>query len=391
MFKSVSRSLALQFTGFVVLLVLINGATFIVADYQNTQRLMDGRLFEDSHRILESLPYPFTQMGVITTLPPHIRDRVRVLDAHENPIYVGSFFISVPMTIGDQQFMTSNVMGEGMRIFTAPVFSSGSIVGYVQVGTTADVHPGDLPDRILVFLFTTAFISILTYLVGLYFSRRSLKPAEEMFERLEQFTQDASHELRTPLAVLGSSLDVAMKTGKHKEGIESAKEDLKQISKLVERLLELTRLDRFTLEKKDIALSDLVEDTVSKFTLLAEKKHLTLSAKIDPAIHVYGDEALVRQVLTNLLSNALKFNVENGSVHVKLTKNFLIISDTGVGIPTEDLANVFDRFYQADTSRSNDGLGLGLALVKRIIVLHRWKIGVESAPGTGTTFTIFFS
>jgi signal transduction histidine kinase len=102
-----------------------------------------------------------------------------------------------------------------------------------------------------------------------------------------------------------------------------------------------------------------------------------------------GDPALLRQVLTNLISNAIKFSKpEGGTVTVRLTKKALSIQDTGIGIAQESLVHIFDRFYQAENSRTNDGYGLGLALVKRIIDLHRWTISAKSTLDKGTTFVI---
>jgi signal transduction histidine kinase len=116
---------------------------------------------------------------------------------------------------------------------------------------------------------------------------------------------------------------------------------------------------------------------------------VTIESIVAPEISVQGDAALLKQVLSNLLGNAIKFSKsEGGTITVRLTKKELSIADTGIGIRTEALPHIFNRFYQADASRSNEGYGLGLALVKRIVELHGWRIEAKSKSGSGTLFAI---
>jgi two-component system phosphate regulon sensor histidine kinase PhoR len=124
---------------------------------------------------------------------------------------------------------------------------------------------------------------------------------------------------------------------------------------------------------------------------LAAEKHVTITGTITPHIRTRGDVPLVRQLMSNLIGNAIKFNMEKGEVRVTLKKDTLVIEDTGIGIAHDALPHIFDRFYQADTSRAKDGFGLGLAFVKRVVDVHGWTIAVKSAKGKGTTFTVKFS
>jgi signal transduction histidine kinase len=198
-----------------------------------------------------------------------------------------------------------------------------------------------------------------------------------MMERLEQFTQDASHELRTPLAALLSSLDLALLSGEHREGILSAKQDVKDITVLVERLLELARLDGFAISRTSVDFSSLVEDAIEKFRPLAQEKGLTIEQSLQPDVTVVADTPLIRQVVTNLLSNAIKFSHKgSGPIFVRLTAQTLSIQDHGIGIAPGALSHIFDRFFRADPSRTEQGFGLGLALVRRILDLHGWTIRI---------------
>ena len=384
--RRISYRIALQFTAFVFVLLILNGALFLIVDLTNARRLANLRLMNRATGFANQYQQaPPEDLGEF--LPPMLRQRTRIVDVLGNPIHAGDLFSDIPFS-PTPEFTNAYVHGEEYTIFTAPMFQHGHVVAYLQVADSEHMLNRDLPERSILYLLLSVSISALTFLVGLFFARSSLKPAEETMLRLEQFTQDASHELKTPLAVLGSTLDVALKTKKYKEGIASARQDLGEISLLVERLLELARLDAFTIERERVDLSLLISESAEKFLHLADEQSLTLVTDIAEDITVQGDPTLLKQVLNNLLGNALKFNRSGGSVTVRLTKKELSVADTGIGIKKGDIAHIFDRFFQAESSRTDSGLGLGLALVKRIVDLHGWGITAESTEGKGTVFRV---
>lgn len=401
-FKRISYSIAAQFTGFVFVLLLINGAIFLTVDLGNARRQSQKRLTEVSHSIALQIESDTDAVPEVPPPPngdgapppgrfPPMRDRTRILDASGTTLEGGSLFTEIPFT-STEGISQITLHDEEYTMVTEAIRRNGNIEGYVQVVGLERFQQRDLPLRILLYLLVSAAISALTFFVGLLFARRSLKPAEEMVERLDQFTQDASHELKTPLAAMSSSLDLALKTGKHREGLLSAKEDLKQAAVLVERLLELARLDKLVLSTTTVDLSGLVQESAERLRPLAAEKHLTIESQVEPYISVQGDASLLRQVASNLLSNAMKFSrPQGGTIRVRLTKHTLTVEDEGIGIPAEALPHIFDRFYQADASRAHGGFGLGLALVKRIVELHDWSITAKGTEGKGATFTISFS
>ncbi len=389
MFKQISTQIARQFTAFVFLLLLLNGSIFLAADIGNARRQAGMRLQRLAQDVMQRTRVA-PNGAIAVTLTPMMRSNVRVVDSAGNAVYTGAFFEDIPFD-HHGGFADVTKEGEQYNMFTGVIERDGNVLGYVQIGQVERLQLGDLPFRALMYLLVSVGISALTFGVGRFFARTSLAPAEQMVERLEQFTQDASHELRTPIATLSSSLDLAMRTGKYKEGITSAKEDLKEVSVLVERLLELARLDKFIIQQEQVDLSSLVETAADKFRPLAAGKAVSINCSVVPGILVEGDPALLRQVVNNLLTNAIKFSKESGgTVTVTLAKDTLTVKDTGIGISKDALPHVFQRFYQADTSRTNDGFGLGLALVKRITELHGWSIAVESVENEGTTFTVRF-
>ena len=113
-----------------------------------------------------------------------------------------------------------------------------------------------------------------------------------------------------------------------------------------------------------------------------------MSTDIEPSVVVRADEGLAAQLVANLVGNAMKFTPPGGEVSVSLTRNTLRVSDTGPGIAAKDLPHVFERFYQADDSRSQEGHGLGLAISRNIAEVHGWRIKAESRPGEGAVFTV---
>ena len=226
-----------------------------------------------------------------------------------------------------------------------------------------------------------------------------------MFDRLQtsfeneiQFTSDVSHELRTPITVILTQAEYG------KDSISSVEEAQKsfgiiekegqKMSKLVSQLLTLARMERGRqkLNIENINLSELLEMIIETQTLSAKTKNIKFVTKIMPGIYANIDEMMIMRVFTNLISNAISYGKQNGTVTVELflQKNRVVckISDDGIGISEDKLDKIWLRFYQVDSSKNGDNSGLGLSMVKKIIELHKGEIFVESELGKGTTFTI---
>ena len=159
-------------------------------------------------------------------------------------------------------------------------------------------------------------------------------------------------------------------------------------ARLVDDLLGLAVLDTATLEGRPVDLSVLAAGEVERLAPLAERNEVLLRTDLEPGVVVSADEGLLAQLVANLVGNALKFTPPGGEVSVSLTRSALRVSDTGPGIAPEDLPHIFERFYQADDSRSQEGHGLGLAISRHIAQVHGWRIRAESRPGHGATFTV---
>ncbi len=232
------------------------------------------------------------------------------------------------------------------------------------------------------------------------------------FAREKQATADISHELRTPLAALLTTIELALRKQRpaeqYREMLQECQASAQQMNTVVERLLTLARVDAgvAVLRPQSVDVGRLAEQCASVVRPLAEARGLSLSVHSNPApearpgegeaaaIEATTDPDKLREVLTNLLHNAIQYNRPHGSIDVTVSRTNgrldLEVSDTGIGIAPEARELIFERFYRADPSRGTDGLhaGLGLAIVKEYLGLMGGSIEVESREGQGSTFRV---
>jgi heavy metal sensor kinase len=217
------------------------------------------------------------------------------------------------------------------------------------------------------------------------------------FTRQKQFTAVAAHELRTPVAVMLTHAQNGMAAGgtsdEQREAFDACLRAAQRMRRLIELLLALSRFDagQETMKRVPFDLSRATRECVELIRPLAEEQQVQIYTALSP-LEIFGDVERLTQVITNLLANAIQYNRPNGEVRVKLERHNdlaeLTISDTGAGIPVEDLPRIFERFYRVDKSRVSSGLGLGLAISKAIIEAHGGTIAVSSRLNIGTIFFI---
>jgi heavy metal sensor kinase len=223
---------------------------------------------------------------------------------------------------------------------------------------------------------------------------------DDAFQNSKRFVADASHELRTPLTVLCGELENLAQDAElarvHRERLGSLLEEVERLSKIVQRLLTLSRLDAGEAQSECVPfdLGQLAVTTADQMALLAEDKHISIQRESAPSVPVQGDRARLKEVVVNLLDNAIKYTSDGGAIHLKVgTSNghaVLEVSDTGIGIPAEAVPHVFERFYRVDQARPRepDGAGLGLAIVKSICSAHGGTVDLQSAVGSGSRFRV---
>ncbi len=226
--------------------------------------------------------------------------------------------------------------------------------------------------------------------------RRMVHPVEDAFRKQQQFVWDASHELKTPLAVIKANADVLEGEIGGNEYLGYIRSEVSRADNLVKNLLTLARMDRGTIEREMTAvdLSEAMLSVILPFESTVYEAGKSLESEIPPDVKVTGNMAMLQQLTVILLSNALKYSNEHGTIRVSLEKKGhgceIRVSNTGEGIGPEDLARIFDRFYRTDASRNSEtgGEGLGLAIAESIVRIHRGKIRAESDPGQWTSFIV---
>ena len=225
-----------------------------------------------------------------------------------------------------------------------------------------------------------------------------LKGLDNSFTRLSQFSADLAHELRTPIANMLGEAQVALTrertAAEYREALESTVAECERLSRIVDNLLFVARVDaaREPIARKRFDARAAIEKIAAFYQTVADDHHVTISCS--GAGQLYADPDLFERAVGNLLDNALRFTAEHGSIRIAVSKynsDFEVaVHDSGCGIAPEHLPRVFDRFYRAESSRSSDGAGLGLALVKSIVDLHGGSATIQSDVGQGTTVTLIF-
>lgn len=317
----------------------------------------------------------------------------------------------------------------------------GPLGTMVVVGRSIKQEQADLQKLIEWIIVTGAGVLLVGLLGGWLLSRRAVRPINEiteiaqnisavklsqridlsdtetelgalagvlngMFDRLEsafarqvRFTADASHELRTPLSVIRSHAELALtrqrSADEYRKTIETCLRAAKRMSALVESLLVLARADagRLELNRENFDLVEVINECMEMIGPMAQERGITLERQLEP-LEVNADRNRIAQLLTNLLTNAVRYNRDGGKVTVSLRHEgidvVISVTDTGVGIAPIDQPRVFERFFRADPARSREagGSGLGLAICQSIVEAHGGQITFTSQSEQGTTFLV---
>jgi signal transduction histidine kinase len=223
---------------------------------------------------------------------------------------------------------------------------------------------------------------------------------------MRQFNADASHELRTPLTVIRGEAEVALRAARtvpeYQTILQTIQDETERMSRIIEQLLLLARADsgELKLERRPVALDDLIREVVHRAEVLAAARPIQLRTKGLEPLWLEGDEDRLRQLVLNLVDNAIKYTPPGGDVCVRLRlqtdpggaapRAVVEIEDTGIGIEPASLPRIFDRFYRIDKARSRaeGGSGLGLAICRWIVEAHGGQIDVRSQVGIGSCFMV---
>ncbi|PLS07272.1 sensor histidine kinase [Neobacillus cucumis] len=272
----------------------------------------------------------------------------------------------------------------------------------VQVIRNVDSEK-ELLDRLLLIMLIGCGAGIVCAVVSGYFlAGRALVPIKKSWQKQQEFVSDASHELRTPLAVIQAKTDILFRSPSATIqdkilDISTISKESRRLSKLVTNLLTLARSDsdQIEMKKSSFQLDELLKEIIQQFEDIALYQEKTLSLEAVEPVTFLADKERIHQLIVILLDNAIKYTKEGGEISLSCTQShssiFLKVTDTGIGIPEEDIPKIFDRFYQSDKSRTGvEGTGLGLSIAKWIIEKHHGKTKVQSTLGKGTKIEITF-
>lgn len=338
-------------------------------------------------------------------------------------------------------YHNSNKNDIELRVLTAPIMIEGRIFGRIQVAASL-YTVNQATNRLTVFMGIGGIAALLASVgLGWWLSNQTLKPIEaitraadnistaqdlstrltwegpvdelgrltvvfnRMLDRLEhlfkaqqRLVQDVSHELRTPLTAIRGHFDLIKRYGVDEASMEAIESEAERMSRLVNDLLLLARADygSMKLDMMDVDLDTVITDVYKEARVLAKDRQLQVRMPVIEPIRTTGNGDRLKQLLLNLVSNAIKFTPDGGTITLSLRRLHgmaeLQVRDTGVGIQPQEAEHIFDRFYQADSSRVRlhvgEGAGLGLAIAKWIAEAHGGTISVHSTPNVQTTFTV---
>ena len=261
-----------------------------------------------------------------------------------------------------------------------------SLNGYNAV-MCLDVYNGlSSANYFLIVSLSASFIGWITvFIIVLAFSKRIVAPVSKSYERQKRFISDAGHEIKTPLAIIEADIGVMEINDGENEWLDDIKTQVRRLAKLTNDLIHLSKLDegKDSLKFIDFSVSDLAKETVTSFSGLATINNKKLEANIKPNLTLKGDAESIRELLTILLDNAIKYSTGDGniSLEVKKKNGHIVIeaSNSAKNLTKENAEHLFDRFYRADESRNSEtgGHGIGLSMAKAIVEAHKGKISAE--------------
>ena len=237
---------------------------------------------------------------------------------------------------------------------------------------------------------------LVVFILVCFFSKTVTKPMAESYEKQKRFITDASHEIKTPLTIIDANTEVLEMMEGENEWTESIRKQIARLTALTEKLVFLSRMDEDStrLEMLEFNISDAILDTAIPFETVAESKGKSLEISVAPDVNYTGNETNIRQMVSLLLDNAIKYSSENGSIRLNFSTNgklkTLSVWNTVDEIETGKLDYLFERFYRIDKSRNSKtgGFGIGLSVVQAIVQAHNGKVSAKSKDGKSIEFTI---
>jgi len=345
----------------------------------------------------------------------------------------------------DNKFVDTYLNKKPIRQIQVPLLNKNKVIGYLFIAMSLDDATMILTNLRHTLVIAFPLILLVLFVIARLIAGRSIKPVtlitetssritkdnlkeriilpqnkDELFvlsktindllerienavEREKQFTSDASHELRTPLTVLKGTLEVLIRKprtqSEYEDKIKYGISEVNRLNNLVDQLLLLARFENQiqSLKTEKVYLNALILDILTRFSLKMNAKKINVTHSFSKEFYIQSDNYLVSIIISNIISNAIKYSNEKGTISIKLSQNetntICTISDSGIGIPKEDLDKILNPFYRSNPTQHPDikGSGLGLSIVKRLAELLGIHLEIQSKIGQGTSVVLSFS
>lgn len=401
--KQTHFRLTLLFTGVVFFLVLFIGTIFLWARYFHSAKQIENqfqnevqnlsqkmRIQENFFETFEALER-FGKGGVFRDIKEKRRMFPKtntlsfiVFNRGDNRV-IYKYLLQEPK-FDEIDFEEKNFYRDEGYIIAVRDIGDNTAVFYKKIGIDVD----DL-------LFDEWFLALLAvlfswffYLAGYFFIGRVLHPVGENMQDMQDFIHHAGHELKTPLAVIRGNLQIMQSEKEYdKKLLQGTIKEVDTTNNLIEWLREIAETGKLR-EKESYALAPEIARVVSELEVYAKTKQVSVENIAQGPLIVRANISELHMVLKNLIQNAIKYTEPSWKVELILTKNIFVVRDTGRGISSSEQEKIFERFYKWNTTRSEEGFGIGLALVKKIVDANGWKIELESEVWKGSEFRVIF-
>jgi signal transduction histidine kinase len=324
------------------------------------------------------ITFGYLPNGYLLEVGKNLEDRKEILEHFRNTL-AGIMIPMILISLAGGAFLAFRALRPIRNLIhtTQSIIDTGRMDARVPIGKTGDE---------------------LDELSGLF--NRMLERIEGLIKGMREALDNVAHDLRTPMTRLRGIAETALQSApgreRYEETLADCLEESDRVLTLLNTLMDISEAETGTMKLSlvPVNISHLIEDTVALYEYVAEDKNITISVNCAKNIAMTADRNRMRQVLANLVDDAIKYTPSGGSIAIdayhEQDQTVILVKDTGVGIPPEEIPKIWDRLYRGDKSRSQLGLGLGLSLVKAVVQAHKGRIEVHSVPGAGSAFTLYF-
>jgi len=404
--------LSMAYVGILALILILFGTIVVVIFSQQATAQQDELLLQkiwaetssawngtETYTIVRAAAEPDI---AVVAVPPDGPVEADVLDTASSGSSLGLPFGELARQAGQEERMIATTVdgpNGSVRVVSVPLFDSGEVTAIIQAAQSRQIV-WEIIVRLVLILVSVGLVALLLAGVGgLFISRRAMQPVRGAFHRQRAFVADASHELKTPLTLIKLDAEMVVReptSPGNRKVIENQLSEIDRMNKLVSDLLMLARLDadKLDVSRETFDLAKILAETADRFILRASEEEILLDIEVPGELPALGDPRRTGQILAALLDNAMRFTPSGGRVTVAGCSDDgrveASVTDTGPGISTEHLPNVFERFYRADTARrrSSGGTGLGLAIARDLAIIQGGEVVVSNVKSGGASFTL---